>query len=87
MDINTRWLTAAAAVIALSAGACDIDQTEAGELPDVDVEAGEMPAYDVDVADVDVGTVKDTVVVERPSVDVDIPEDDTTGMDDRPGGR
>lgn len=92
MDIKKHkkhWMLTAVAALAVSAGACDIDQTEAGELPDVDVEveAGEMPAYDVDIADVDVGTVKDTVVVERPSVDVDMPDDDTTGMDDGSGNR
>lgn len=70
------------ALIGLSVGACDIDQTEEGELPDVDVEAGEMPAYDVDVADVDVGTVQDTVVIDKPVIDVDMPDDDTLDLPD-----
>ena len=48
--------------------ACDVDQTEEGELPDVDVEGGQVPEYDVDAADVDVGT--DTTTVITPDVDV-----------------
>lgn len=64
------------AVLAL--GACDIDQTEEGEMPDVDVsvEDGNMPEYDVDGPEVEVGTQQDTVIVETPTVDVDLPEDD-----------
>lgn len=54
--------------------ACDVDQTEEGELPDVDVEGGQVPEYDVDAADVDVGT--DTAVVEVPDVDIEDPDAD-----------
>ena len=28
--------------------ACDVDQTQEGDLPDVDVEGGQVPEYDVD---------------------------------------
>lgn len=76
--MNTRkWMILTLASAALVA--CDIDQTEEGALPDVDVdvEAGALPEYDVDVADVDVGTTLDTVVVERPTVDVRMPDDTT----------
>jgi len=67
---------------------CNIEQTEEGELPDVnvEVESGNLPDYDVDVADVDVKTEKKTVqvpkvvmeekVIEVPSIDVDMPNDD-----------
>ncbi len=58
--------------VALAFAACDVDQTQEGELPDVDVEEGQMPEFDVEGPDVDVG--QDTVVV--PTVDVDVPEDD-----------
>lgn len=68
---------------------CSVEQTEEGELPDVDVtaEGGKMPAYDVDTADVDVGTREATVDVPKvdvyteeeqvtvPTVDIDMPED------------
>lgn len=68
---------AAALTIGFAGVACDIDQTQAGEMPDVDVDVdpGSMPEYDVDVADVDVGTTEDTVVITRPTVDVNMPED------------
>lgn len=67
---------------------CDVDQTQEGEMPDVDVsmEEGEMPEYDVDWADVDVSTTTRTVdvpkvvvvmeeeQVEVPVVDVNMPD-------------
>ena len=52
----------------LGLNSCDVDQTEEGEMPDVDVsvEEGDMPEYDVDWADVDVTT--ETRMVEVPKV-------------------
>lgn len=60
---------------ALALAACDVDQTQEGELPEVDVnaEGGEMPAYDVDAAEVDVGTRTETVEV--PTMDVTMPDE------------
>lgn len=49
--------------------ACDVEQTEQGEAPEVDVQAGELPEYDVDTADVEVRTEERTVDV--PVVDVE----------------
>ncbi|HEX6589211.1 MAG TPA: hypothetical protein VF039_09320 [Longimicrobiales bacterium] len=57
-----------APLFAFGLAACDVDQTQEGDLPDVDVEGGQVPEYDVDAADVDVGTDTQTVVV--PDVDV-----------------
>ena len=59
----------------LGLAACDIDQTEEGALPDVDVsaEGGNLPEFDVETADVDVGTEEATIEV--PTVDVDMPGD------------
>ena len=68
----------------------DVDQTEPGKLPDVDVaidaEAGKIPEYDVDTGEVEVGTETETVLVPEvvmveeevdvPTVDVEEPEDD-----------
>jgi len=79
-------LTKKTAVLALALGsafalaACDVDQTQEGELPDVDVQAegGQVPAYDVDAPDVDVNTEEVTV----PVPDVDITPADETEMDD-----
>lgn len=64
--------------VALAFAACDVEQTQEGEMPDVDVEEGQMPEFDVEGPDVDVG--EDTVVV--PTVDVDVPEDDDGAADE-----
>lgn len=59
---------------ALGLSACDVEQTEEGDLPEVNVETegGNMPEYDVDTADVEVGTEERTVEV--PTVDVEEPD-------------
>jgi len=69
-----RLLTASLALpFAIGLAACDVDQTQEGELPDVDVRGGQMPEYDVETADVDVGTEEKTIEV--PDVDVTMPGD------------
>lgn len=57
----------AAATLAFGLAACDVDQTEEGELPEI--EGGNLPEYDVEAPDVDVGTKE--VTVEVPTIDVD----------------
>ncbi|HUO82463.1 MAG TPA: hypothetical protein VM616_06350 [Gammaproteobacteria bacterium] len=57
---------------------CDVDQTEEGEMPDVDVQGGNLPKYDIEGPDVDIGTREETVTV--PDIDIDMPDDDD--MDD-----
>ena len=57
-----------APLFAVGIAACDVDQTQEGDLPDVDVEGGQVPEYDVDAADVDVGT--DTQTVITPDIDI-----------------
>lgn len=66
---------AGSALLGLSA--CDVDQTEEGDLPEVNVEGGALPEYDVEPADVDVET--GTTTVEVPTVDVDVNQDDAAG--------
>lgn len=61
------------APLALGLAACDVDQTEESEMPDVEVSGGNMPEFDVETADVDVGTK--TTTVEVPDVDVTMPND------------
>ncbi len=61
-------LTAAAA---FGLVACDVDQTEEGEMPEVNVEEGNMPEFDVEGPEVETGTT----TVEVPTVDVDGPDD------------
>lgn len=78
------------ALIAALTGACDIEQTEAGALPDVDIDVsadpGSLPEYDIDWMDVDVGTTERTVEVPKvvvvmeeetisvPVIDVNMPD-------------
>jgi hypothetical protein len=69
-----------APLFAVGMAACDVDQTQEGDLPDVEVEEGQLPAYDVDT---DIEVTEDTVIV--PDVDIpDEPEGDggTTGGGD-----
>ncbi len=71
-----KAIIAAAAIgtAALALAGCDVDQTEEGELPEVEAEGGNMPEYDVDAADVDVDTDTTTKEVEVPTMDVDVAE-------------
>lgn len=64
----------AAPAVALAMTACTAQQTEEGEMPDIEVEEGNLPEYDIDAADVNVGL--DTMQVTVPDVNI-IP--DTTG--------
>lgn len=61
------------ATATLGLAACDVDQTEEGSMPDVDVEGGNLPEFDVEGPDVDIGTEETTIEV--PTVDVDMPDD------------
>lgn len=61
-----------APLFAVGMTACDVDQTEEGDMPDVEVEEGQLPAYDVQGPDVDV--TQDTVTV--PDIDVNEPQND-----------
>lgn len=83
---QTVWVLLAA----MTALGCEVDQTQQGELPDVDVdvEEGALPEYDVNWADVDVGTTERTVTVPKlvvvmeeetvsvPVIDVSMPQGD-----------
>lgn len=66
----------AASGLALSLAACDVDQTEEGNLPEV--EGGNLPEYDVEPADVDVTTGTETIEV--PTMDVEVQQDDAAGV-------
>lgn len=86
-----RLVILTACAIALTG--CDVEQTEPGEMPDVDVsvEPGDMPEYDVDWVNVDVGTTTRTTQVPRvvvtmeeeevevPYIDVSMPDDHDFG--------
>lgn len=56
----------------MAVAGCDLEKTQDGELPEVEVKAGQLPKYDVDVAEVEVGTQETKVKV--PDVDVKMKE-------------
>lgn len=75
MKNKYKWIIPGALlVVTLGLAGCDVEKTEEGSLPDVDVKGGNLPKYDVDGPDVDVGTKEKTITV--PDVDVDMPDDD-----------
>ena len=57
-----------AATLVLPLTACQVRQTEEGEMPEVEVQGGNVPEYDVDAADVEVSTTPTDVTV--PDIDV-----------------
>ena len=87
-----KFFYSAAFIAALMTGTtgCDVEKTQDGELPsvdvDVDAQAGKLPKFDVDAPDVDVTTEEKEVLVpkvvmeketiEVPDVDVTIPKDE-----------
>jgi uncharacterized lipoprotein len=66
-----KIVTMLAAAGSLGLAACDVDKTENGAMPDVDVNVsgGELPEYNVTGPDVNVGMENKTVQV--PTIDVD----------------
>ncbi len=63
---------AALGVATLGLAACDVEQTEEGDMPEV--EGGNLPEYDVDAAEVTAEPT--TEEVEVPALDVDVEEAD-----------
>ncbi len=75
MKDKYKWIIPGALLVAtLGMAGCDVEKTEEGSLPEVEVKGGNMPEYDVDAPDVDVGTEEKTITV--PDVDIDMPDDD-----------
>ena len=68
--MKNRISIAAIALSSIALAACDVEQTEEGEMPEVDmsVEEGNLPEYDVDAPEVKVGTTE--TEVEVPELDV-----------------
>ncbi|WP_238365883.1 hypothetical protein [Mesobacterium pallidum] len=93
MKTGATIALAAAAAVVIAAGVymVDIDMTDEGALPDVDVsvEGGELPEFDADVGSIETGTTTETVTVpevevdtreaqiEVPTISVNPPEDDS----------
>ncbi len=66
----------AVAVVGFGVYMIDIDQTEEGSLPNVElsVEGGNMPAFDAEVGDIETGT--EEVTLEVPTIEFQSPEED-----------
>ena len=67
---KTARIFALAALLPLAA--CEVEQTEEGELPEA--EDFNMPEYEVEGPDVDIN--RDTTTVVVPDVDINTPDDD-----------
>ena len=99
--LNRKFTLSALSLATVMLIGCDVDKTQDGELPsvDVDVEAGQLPEYDVETADIDFGTREATVSVPDvdvsmeetqvsvPTMDIDMPGDDEINRDDIEGGQ
>ncbi len=72
MKLTTGLLVAPALLLGLTA--CDVQKTQEGKLPDVEVKGGQVPKYDVDAGDVDVKTEEKTITV--PTLQYDTPAQD-----------
>lgn len=83
---NKLMLTVAMiGMLGFALGACTVEQTEEGELPEYEVEQteeGNLPEYDVDAADVEITTEQRTITV--PDVDIEPADGDDDGDDDEP---
>ena len=79
--MRTKFTFAILAAATLGLAACDVEQTEEAELPEVEVSGGNMPEFNVDTADVDVDAGTTTRTVEVPTLDVDVDEADASEPD------
>lgn len=90
-----RWTQLVAAGAALITtplwSGCEVEQTQEGELPKVNVQEGKLPKFDVDVPEVELKMKKKEVEV--PKVDVrvekkqiEVPDIDVHMPDDGPEG-
>ncbi len=81
MKLTASLVILPAFVLGLSA--CDVQKTQEGEMPkvDVDVKGGQLPKYDVDAPDIDIKQKEVTV----PTLEYDTPaeqrQDERMGKD------
>lgn len=59
------------AVLVVPFAGCRVEQTQEGEMPEVEVTGGQLPEYEVEAAEVEIGT--ETREIEVPTVDVTMP--------------
>lgn len=84
MRIAKTAATAVALTAALSLSACNVEKTQEGELPEVDIQAkgGQLPKYDVETPEVKMGTETRTIEVEVPTATVEMPDDPDSKVTD-----
>ncbi len=82
MRIAKTAATAVALTAALSLSACNVEKTQEGEMPEVDVQAkgGQLPKYDVETPEVKMGT--ETRTIEVPTATVEMPDDPDSKVTD-----
>lgn len=75
LTMRTGLFAVCSASLLFMLSGCNVEKTEEGKLPDVDVkaDAGELPKYEVETPEVEVGTK--TVEVEVPTATVEMPDD------------
>lgn len=75
MTTKTAFFAVCSASVLFALSGCKVEQTEKGELPDVEVKAdgGKLPKYEVETPEVEVGSK--TVEVEVPTAKVEMPDD------------
>lgn len=69
MKVFARYLLLP--IMALGFAGCDVQQTEEGNMPEVNVKGGNMPEYDVDAGEVNVEEKEVTV----PTLDYESPSE------------
>jgi len=76
-----------AIVAGVGLAACDVEKTQEGKMPEVDVDVteGQLPKYDVDAPEVDVKMKEKDVTIKVPDVDVTLPKDDSATEVNEPG--
>ncbi len=83
MKTSTAIVGGIVAIVVIAAGVymVDVDQTEQGSMPDVDVsvEGGNMPEFEAETGSVDVTTEEETVTV--PDVEITTEEETITVPD------
>ncbi len=70
LTVKKAAFVAVALTSMFALSACDVEKTQEGEMPEVNVttEGGQLPAYDVETAEVEMGT--ETRVIEVPTAEI-----------------
>ncbi len=70
LTVNKAAFAAVALTALFALSACDVQKTQEGEMPKVEVtsEGGQLPAYDVETAEVEMGT--ETRTIEVPTAEI-----------------